>query len=98
MKRAIVVGSGAGGATVARELAPTFETTVLEAGPEFQRFEGGLGRVEKLRSSRLFLDPRMIRLMFPAMHVTMAAERHGPRLRRGHGRYHHAGDRQRTPL
>ena len=74
MKRAVVVGSGAGGATVARELAPTFETTVLEAGPEFQRFAGGLGRVERLRSSRLFLDPRMIRLMFPAMHVTMAAE------------------------
>ena len=74
MKRAVVVGSGAGGATVARELATTFETTVLEAGPEFQRFAGGLGRVERLRSSRLFLDPRMIRLMFPAMHVTMAAE------------------------
>ena len=75
MKRAIVVGSGAGGATVARELAHEFEVTVLEAGSEFRRFEWDIGVVERLRSSRLLLDPRMIRLLFPAMHVTMASDR-----------------------
>jgi choline dehydrogenase-like flavoprotein len=75
MKRVIVVGSGAGGAMVARELAPAFDVTILEAGSEFQRFHWELGPIELLRSTRLFLDPRMIRALFPAMHVTMAAER-----------------------
>ena len=32
MPHAIVVGSGAGGATVARELQGAFDVTVLEAG------------------------------------------------------------------
>jgi ferredoxin len=75
MKRAMVVGTGAGGAAVARSLAGTMDVTVLEAGPEFHRFEGDIGRVERLRSSRLLLDPRMIRLLFPEMHVTMASDR-----------------------
>src|SRR4029453_9608876 len=37
MRTAIVVGSGAGGATVARELQGAFEVTVLEAGRPFRR-------------------------------------------------------------
>ena len=36
MKRAIVVGSGAGGATAAKELQGAFDVTVLEAGGEFE--------------------------------------------------------------
>ena len=36
MKRAIVVGSGAGGAMAARELATAFDVTVIEAGSEFR--------------------------------------------------------------
>ncbi len=75
MKRAIVVGSGAGGATVARDIATVFDTTVIEAGAEFKPYGGDLGRVGRLRSTRLFLDPRLISLLFPAMRVTMAAER-----------------------
>ena len=74
MKRAIVVGTGAGGATVARALAGAMDVTVLEAGPEFRRFDGDLGRIERLRSSRLLRDPRMIRLLFPEMRVTMASD------------------------
>jgi len=74
MKQAIVVGSGAGGATFARELAGVFEVTVVEAGSEFKPFGADLLRLEHLRSTRLFLDPRMIRLMFPAMRVTMASD------------------------
>ena len=38
MKKAIVVGSGAGGATVAKELQGHDEVTVLEAGQAFKPF------------------------------------------------------------
>lgn len=74
MKRAVVVGSGAGGAIAARELAGAFSVSVLEAGREFQPFHGDIGRIERLRSTRLFLEPRMIQLMFPAMKVTRVSE------------------------
>ncbi len=74
MKRAIVVGSGAGGAMAARELTAAFEVTVIEAGPEFRRFDRSIGSIERLRSSRLLVDPRMISLLFPAMRVTMASD------------------------
>jgi choline dehydrogenase-like flavoprotein len=74
VKRAIVVGTGAGGAVVARALAGAMDVTVLEAGPEFRRFDGDLGRLDRLRSSRLLRDPRMIRLLFPEMRVTMASD------------------------
>ena len=75
MKRAIVVGSGAGGAMAARELARGFDVTLLEAGPEFQPFDRDLGPIERLRASRLLFDPRMIQLLFPAMRVTMGQDR-----------------------
>ena len=75
MKRAIVVGSGAGGAMAARELAATFEVTVLEEGPEFKPFDHDLGRLARMRSTGLFVDPRMIRALFPAMRMRMAADR-----------------------
>jgi len=75
VKRAVVVGSGAGGAAVARELAGVFETTVLEAGPEFRRYRGHLDGVAKIRSSRLLFDPRMISLLFPAMRVDLVERR-----------------------
>ncbi len=74
MKRAIVVGSGAGGAMAARELARSFDVTVVEAGREFRRFDRGLAFVEMLRASRLLVDPRMIRVLFPAMQVRMASD------------------------
>lgn len=73
MKRAIVVGTGAGGALAARELTRSFEVTVLEAGPEFRCFDHDLAPVERLRSWPLLFDPRMIALLFPAMRVGMAA-------------------------
>jgi ferredoxin len=75
VKRAIVVGTGAGGAAVARSLAGTMEVTILEAGPQFRRFAGDLTWIERIRSSRLLLDPRMIRLLYPPMRVTMASDR-----------------------
>lgn len=64
-RRAIVVGSGAGGATVARELQGAFDVTVVEAGREFQRATLERRSIERLRRSRLLVDPRLVRLVYP---------------------------------
>lgn len=54
-KKAIIIGSGAGGATMAKMLSKDFDVTVLEAG--------GIGTPQVLRnsgiecSSHLFVDP-----------------------------------------
>lgn len=69
MKRAIVVGSGAGGATVAKELQGTYAVTVLEAGREFRPFSLGLPLLEKVRRSGLLFDEREIQLLFPEMKI-----------------------------
>lgn len=69
MKKAIVVGSGAGGATAAKELQGTFDVTVLEAGEEFHPFSVDLSRVERLKKFGLMIDEREIQLLFPAMKV-----------------------------
>jgi hypothetical protein len=69
MRTAIVVGSGAGGATVARELQGAFEVTVLEAGRPFRRLGLERATIERLRNSRALFDPRLIRAAFPAMQV-----------------------------
>ena len=69
MKRAIVVGSGAGGATVARELQGKFQVTVLEAGNTFHPFTANLDRLAKLRSTGLLFDERLIRWIFPSMKI-----------------------------
>ena len=48
--KAIVVGSGAGGATVARELQSRgFEVLILEAGPPFKPFTRHVSWAEPLR-------------------------------------------------
>jgi choline dehydrogenase-like flavoprotein len=69
MKKAIVVGSGAGGATAAKELQGKFEVTVLEAGREFRPFSYRLSLFEKAKSLGLFFDEREIQLLFPAMKI-----------------------------
>lgn len=69
MKRALVIGSGAGGATVARELQGTFEVTVLEAGREFHPPSLSLKTMEKVKSTHLLFDEREIRLVFPGMQI-----------------------------
>lgn len=69
MKKAIVIGSGAGGATIAKELQGYFEVTVLEAGKEFQPFSFHLPLLEKLRMTGVFLDERLIQLLFPPMKI-----------------------------
>jgi choline dehydrogenase-like flavoprotein len=72
VRRALVVGSGAGGATVARALQGTFDVTILEAGPEFRPFRPSLRVPERLKRLRLLRDPRLIGTLFPAMRVRVA--------------------------
>jgi len=72
MKKAIVVGSGAGGAMVAKELQGRFQVTILEAGDEFQPFGFSVDRLAGFRKTGLFLDERMISVLFPAMRVQKA--------------------------
>lgn len=74
MKKAIVIGSGAGGATVAKELQGKFHVTVLEAGKEFRPFAFNLSLLEKLRKTGLFFDEREIQLLFPAMKIRTTDE------------------------
>lgn len=69
MKNAVVVGSGAGGATVAKELQGKYHVTVLEAGKAFQPFSWNLKKLGKLRKTGLFLDEQMIQFLFPTMKI-----------------------------
>ncbi|HQT92491.1 MAG TPA: GMC family oxidoreductase N-terminal domain-containing protein, partial [Candidatus Kryptobacter bacterium] len=69
MKRAIVVGSGAGGATVAKELQGKFEVTILEEGKPFRPFTFDLSFVGRMKRSGLLFDERLIRLLYPAMKI-----------------------------
>lgn len=68
-RRAIVVGSGAGGATVAKELQGDFDVTVLEAGKDFRRAKLERGSIERLRRSRALVDPRSVRLVYPPIRI-----------------------------
>lgn len=82
MKTAVVVGSGAGGAAAADVLQGAFEVTVVEAGGEFRPFSGNLAATSRWKKLGLFLDERMIHLLFPAMRIIKTKEMV---LVRGHG-------------
>ncbi len=68
-KRAIVVGSGAGGATVAKHLQGRFDVTVLEAGGAYRPVTTALPALEWLKGTRLLLNERRIHLFYAPMHV-----------------------------
>lgn len=74
MKRAIVIGTGAGGATAAKELQGKFEVTVLEQGGAFHPFKAELGTVGKLKRTGVLFDERMVGLIYPNMRVRKSAE------------------------
>ena len=74
MRRAVVVGSGAGGAAAASGLAGRFEVTILEAGGEFRPFRARFGAVEIAKRAGLLFDVREIRFLFPAMRAFRARE------------------------
>ena len=73
--KAIVVGSGAGGATAAKELQGAYDVTVLEAGKSFKPFGMRMDTLEGLRKLGLFFDEREIELVFPTYRVRRAADR-----------------------
>ncbi len=68
-KTAIVVGTGAGGAVIAKELQGRYQVTILEAGGEFRPFTMSIPKWAKLRKTGLFADERMIRTLVPNMLV-----------------------------
>lgn len=72
MKQAVVVGTGAGGSTAAKELQGRFNVTVLEAGREFKPFQMNLDFLASLRMTGAFLDEREIQWMFPTMRIQKA--------------------------
>jgi len=75
MKKAIVVGSGAGGATVSKELQGHFDVTVLEAGKKFRPFSLDLRVPEKLKKTGLLFNERLIKLIFPIMKIRKCDDR-----------------------
>lgn len=75
MKKALIIGSGAGGATVAKELQGTYDVTVLEAGREFRPFSMNLSVVETIKKTGLMFNEREIQLLFPAMRIRRTADR-----------------------
>jgi choline dehydrogenase-like flavoprotein len=74
MKKAVVIGSGAGGATAAKELQGSFDVTVLEAGGVFRPFSFDLHMIEAFRHTGLLFNEREIGLLFPAMKVRKTSD------------------------
>lgn len=74
MPAAIVVGTGAGGAAVAKELQGSFDVLILEAGREFRPLTLNLGVPERLKRLGLLFDERQIRLLFPSMKIQKTRE------------------------
>ncbi len=74
MPTAIVVGTGAGGAAIAKELQGAFDVLVLEAGREFRPMTLDLRIPERLKRLGLLFDERHIRLLFPSMKVQKTRE------------------------
>ncbi|MBQ9068831.1 MAG: GMC family oxidoreductase [Eggerthellaceae bacterium] len=74
MKKALVVGSGAGGCAAAAKLAQSFDVTVLEAGDAFRPFAHDVRRLDPMRHLGLFFDERMIQLLFPEMRILKTRE------------------------
>jgi choline dehydrogenase-like flavoprotein len=74
MKRAIVVGSGAGGAAAALDLQGAFDVTVIEAGREFRPFSLGMPVLDRLKKLGHHLDTRWISRLFPAMRTAKTGD------------------------
>jgi choline dehydrogenase-like flavoprotein len=79
--KAIVVGSGAGGATAARELQiKGFDVTILEAGPHFKPFTWNLSHIELIKRlgllktgiTEIFLSPSRITPIITRTYVSKA--------------------------
>lgn len=73
-QKVLVIGSGAGGAMMAKELAKDCDVTLLEAGGSFRPFSFSLELLSRFRSTGLFLDERMISLLLPNMRIAKVPE------------------------
>lgn len=71
---AVVVGSGAAGATVARELQGGYQVTVLEAGRGFRPLSLSTGAMERLHRVSPLIGPRLIPAAFPPMRIRRTKE------------------------
>ncbi len=74
MKKAVVIGSGAGGAMMAHMLAQNFDVTVLEAGKTFRPLSVPLDKLALLRPTGAYFDERMIQLLLPSMRIDRQKE------------------------
>jgi len=73
--KAIVVGSGAGGATAAHKLATKgFEVTILEAGQPFRPLTHKISWLSPLRGTWLIKDENTIKRVFPHYQVTRTSD------------------------
>ena len=73
--KAIVVGSGAGGATAARELASKgFEVLILEAGKPFSPLTHKVSWLSSLRGTPLLKNENSIKRVFPHYQITRASQ------------------------
>ncbi len=75
MKKAIIVGTGAGGATAAKELQGHFDVTILEAGKEFCPFSFDLSIPERFKKMGLLFNEKLIQILFPNMRIRKAQDR-----------------------
>lgn len=69
MKKALIIGSGAGGATVAKMLSPRYDVTVFEAGGTFRPLSLPLDTLASLRATGLYFDERLISIILPNMRI-----------------------------
>ena len=67
--KALIIGSGAGGAMAAKMLARDFDVTVLEAGGAFRPLAFPLNTLSALRPTGLYFDERLISLIMPNMRI-----------------------------
>ena len=67
VKTAIVIGTGAGGATIANDLQGEYQVTILETGKEFKPFSFPLKPLTAARKTGLFFDAKLIRFLLPNM-------------------------------
>lgn len=74
MKTALVIGTGAGGGVIARDLQGRYQVTMLEAGKEFQPFSLPVSKLAGLRRTGMFFDERLIRLLLPNMRLERSQE------------------------
>lgn len=73
--KAIVVGSGAGGATAAHELARNgFDVTLLEAGKPFSPLTHKVSWLRSLRGTRVLKDETSLKRVFPHYDVTRSSK------------------------